>query len=255
MEQKLSFDTVPIYNYASFRFFEEHEKHMTRVVSKDVLVLVFSGTLKFLENGVPISVSAGEYYIQRKGSYHTAAEESDMPKYYFIHFDGDFSDDENGLPLRGRADFSDLFLLFKKLDALQMSRATPLERTAAFLEILSVLKKQNDKSGKSDVVLKVITMVSEDIQQPFSLDDVAKKCGYSKNHVINVFKKETGKTPYAYITDIRIDMAKRLLLNSESSLVQIGMECGYGDYINFYKAFIKAVGEAPLAWKRRKLKG
>lgn len=253
MEQMLSFDTIPLYNYASFRFFEEHEKHMTRVVTKDVMVLVFSGTLKFLENGVPVSITAGEYYVQRKGHHHTATEESDVPKYYFIHFDGVFGEGNEGLPLRGRADFSELFPLFKKLDALQMSKATLLERTAVFLEILSLLKKQNDRAGKSEVVLKVISMVSEDMQRAFSLDDIAKKCGYSKNHVINVFKRETGKTPYAYITDVRIDMAKRLLLNSESSLVQIGIECGFGDYINFYKAFVKSVGEAPLAWKRRKL--
>ncbi len=254
MEHMLSLEVIPEYNYASFRFFEEHEKHMTRVVTKDVLLLVFSGELKFVEDGVPVTVSAGEYYIQRKGLYHTATEESNMPKYYFIHFTGEFDTGGQGLPIRGNADFSELFPLFKKLDALRMSRASLIEKTAVFLEILSCLKKQNDRTGKNTVVLKVITMVSEDMQKPFLLDEIAEKCGYSKNHVINVFKKETGKTPYAYITELRISMAKRLLLNSESSLAQIGVECGFGDYINFYKAFVKAVGEAPLAWKHRMLK-
>ncbi len=255
MEHTLSLDTVPEYNYASFRFFEEHEKHMTRTAEKDVLLLVFGGELKFLEDGLPITVSAGEYYIQRRGLFQTAVEESNKPKYYFIHFVGAFDQGAKHLPIRGTVDFSEIFPLLKKLDALRMSGASNTEKTAVFLEILSILKKQNDRTEKSAVVLKVISMVAEDIQKPFSLDDIAKKCGYSKNHVINVFKKETGKTPYAYITDVRISMAKRLLLNSESSLAQIGIECGFGDYINFYKAFVKSVGEAPLAWKNRKLKG
>jgi len=253
MEHALSLDSIPEYNYASFRFFEENEKHMTRIPQKDVLLLVFSGELKFIEDGIPITVSAGEYYIQRRGLFQTATEASNMPRYYFIHFTGEFDCGKQQLPIRGKVDFAEIFPQLKKLDTLRMSGASNLEKAAVFLEILSLLKRQNDRTGKNSVVLKVVSMVSEDMQKPFSLDDIAKKCGYSKNHVINVFKKETGKTPYAYITDVRIAMAKRLLLNSESSLAQIGIECGFGDYINFYKAFVKSVGEAPLAWKNRKL--
>lgn len=254
MEHTLSFDKVPIYYSSSFRFFEEHEKHMTRICSQDVLLMVFEGTLRFVEDGVPVEVSEGEYYIQCRGHLHTAIEESDMPKYFFIHFFGEFDSGNNSIPLRGYADFSELFPLFRKLNTLRLADASIVEKTAVFCEILSVLKKGNDRAEKSTVVLEVISMVSDDIQKPFSLDEVASKCGYSKNHVINIFKRETGKTPYAYITDMKIDMAKQLLLNSESSLAQIGIECGFGDYINFYKAFVKSEGEPPLTWKRRKLK-
>ncbi len=227
---------------------------MTRICTYDVLVMVFEGTLRFNEGGEPVEVAKGEYYIQRRGKEHTAIMESDMPKYYYIHFIGDFSEGKHGLPMRGYADFSELLPLFRKLDALRLSRASSVEITAVFLEILSVLKKANDRTEKNAVVLEVISMVAENIQKPFSLDDVASRCGYSKNHVINVFKRETGKTPYAYITDLKLRMAKRLLLNSDSSLSQIGTECGFGDYINFYKSFVKAYGEPPLSWKKRKLK-
>ena len=254
MDCALSLDKIPKYNYSSFRFFEEHEKHMTRICSYDVLVMVFEGTLRFNENGVPVEVSKGEYYIQRQGFEHTAPLESDMPKYYYVHFKGDFSDARSTLPMRGYADFSELLPLFRKLDTLTLSRASVVERTAVFLEILSVLKKKNDRTEKNAVVLEVISMVAENIQKPFSLDEVAAKCGYSKNHVINVFKRETGKTPYAYITDMKLRMAKQMLQHSDSSLSQIGIECGFGDYINFYKSFVKAYGEPPLSWKRRKLK-
>ncbi len=254
MEHTMSFDKMPIYNSSSFRFFEEHEKHMTRICSQDVLVMVFEGVLRFSEDGVPIEVSEGEYYIQRRGHMHTAVEESDMPKYFFVHFFGEFDNGTSGIPIRGRADFSELFPLFRKLNTLRLANASIVEKTAVFCEILSVLKKGNDSTEKNTVVLEVISMVSEDVQKPFSLDEVASRCGYSKNHVINMFKRETGKTPYAYIIDMKIDMAKQLLLNSESSLAQIGVESGFGDYINFYKAFVKSVGESPLSWKKRKLR-
>ena len=254
MLEALSLDTVPKFNYSSFRFFEEHERHMTRVCSHDVLVMVFEGTLRFTEASEHVEVTKGEYYIQRRGQKHSAAVESDMPKYYYIHFTGEFKDAKNTLPIRGNADFSELLPLFRKLDALRLSRASSVEITAVFLEILAVLKKTNDRTEKNAVVLEVISMVAENIQKPFLLDEVASKCGYSKNHVINVFKRETGKTPYAYITDLKLKMSKQLLLNSDSSLSQIALECGFGDYINFYKSFVKAYGEPPLSWKKRKLK-
>ena len=255
MSLGLSFGVLPIYCYSSFRYFEAHEKHMMRVCSQDVLVMVFGGVLRFHENGVPIEVGAGEYYIQRRGNRHEGVEESDMPKYYFIHFRGEFTADANTLPLRGKADFEELMPLFQQLDLRWHSGAPAVEKAAVFFQILSILRKNNDRTEKSAVVLKVISMASRNIRKPFSLDEVAKACGYSKNHVINVFKRETGKTPYAYVTDMKLDMAKQLLLNSESSLAQIAIESGFGDYINLYKAFVKAQGEPPLSWKQRTLTG
>ena len=83
----------------------------------------------------------------------------------------------------------------------------------------------------------------------------AQEMGFSsQNYFSVVFKRETGMTPYAYITKLKLRMAKQLLLESDNSLTQIGLECGFGDYINFYKSFVKAYGEPPLAWKKHKLK-
>ena len=54
------------YINASLRFFKKEEHHITRLCSCDVLVLVFSGVLRFSEDNVPIEVGAGEYYIQKR---------------------------------------------------------------------------------------------------------------------------------------------------------------------------------------------
>ena len=83
------------------------------------------------------------------------------------------------------------------------------------------------------------------------LDTLAARCGYSKNHIINVFKAETGLTPYAYIQKLRIDNAKRLLDYSSLSASEIAVECGFGSYINLYKEFHKSEGCSPLQWRSR----
>jgi len=250
-EMALSMDVLPVCNLSSFRYFEAHERHMTRTCSHDVLVMVFGGILRFHENGVPMEIHEGEYYIQRRGILHEGIMESDSPKYYFIHFRGSYRCGKNTLPLRGKTDFEELFPLFRKMDALRMSGATTVEINAVFFQILSVLKQNAERAGKSDVVRRVMSLVAQNIQKRYSLEEMAAACGYSKNHVIKVFRTEMGKTPHAYITDMKIEMAKQQLINSESSLTQISIECGFGDYINFYKAFTRAEGCAPIEWKQK----
>ena len=251
MEYRLSLNKLPIWEYSTFRYFEKHEHHVTRIYAWDVLVLVFEGVLRFNEAGVPIEVHAGEYYIQRHGLFQEGLIESDTPKYYLIHWKCcEYTTGDEGLPIRGKWDCAELFPLFHELDTLRVINAPLVEKSAVFYKILSLLRKSSDYTGHGEVVAKVVSYVTKDIRKPFSLDDAAANCGYSKNQIISIFKRESGKTPYAYIIDLKLDMAKRLLLVSTSSLSSISAECGFGSYINFYRAFFKAEGCSPSDWRK-----
>ena len=255
MEYKLSLDTLPYLTYASFRYFERHEKHIDRVCPHNVLLLVFEGVLRFWEDGIPIKVQAGEYYIQQVGLLQQGIEESDCPKYYFIQFLGaEYTQDGDGLPLRGKFSFSELLPLFKELDTLRLSGAHMMEQCAVAYKIFAWLHRNSDNIGHSAVIGKVLSAVTTDIRKSFSLDEIAEHCGYSKNQIINIFKSETGKTPHAYINERKLEMAKQLLRDSESSLASISVECGFGDYINLYRVFTKAEGCSPLAWRKKQQK-
>ena len=173
------------------------------------------------------------------------------PSIFFIQWWGhEFTEDKDGLPLRGKANFSELFPLFQELETLRITKAPLVEISAVFYKVLSVLRRGGTVEKASDVVSKVISEVTKDIRTPFSLSEVATRCGYSKNHVINIFKHETGKTPYAFVNHMKVEMAKQLLLNSESSLSSISVECGFGSYLNLYRTFIKSEGCSPADWKR-----
>lgn len=251
MPYGFSLDTLPVWTDASFRYFEKHERHMTRVCSQDVLLMVFDGVLRFTEDSVPVEVKAGEYYIQKSGLFQEGNFESDCPSYFFIHFKGQFKDCENVLPLRGKIDFDELFPLFSKLENLIFSGGAKVEKAAVVYQILTSLKNATDIPKQSRTVMKVVSVVSADFRKNYSIEELAGECGYNESYFIKAFKKETGKTPHAYISDMKIEKAKQLLLNSDASLTQISHECGFGAYINFYKAFIKRVGMPPLEWKKK----
>ena len=63
----ISMQTVPTYRLSAFRRFLPGERHITRVESGDVLLLMLEGTLRFTEDGVPVELTRGEYYVQQRG--------------------------------------------------------------------------------------------------------------------------------------------------------------------------------------------
>ena len=60
MSEYLSSEKLPQFLFSHDRAFQPGEKHVTRVCPEDVLLLMFSGVLRFTEDGVPVEVRGGE---------------------------------------------------------------------------------------------------------------------------------------------------------------------------------------------------
>ena len=78
--QGVNLDKPIRYINASLRFFKDGEHHVECFCEDDVLLLVYSGVLRFSENGEQKEISAGEYYIQRHGMHQGGETASDNPK-------------------------------------------------------------------------------------------------------------------------------------------------------------------------------
>lgn len=255
MEYALDLDVMPRYGFSSYRYFDEKEKHVTRYCEDDVLIMMLDGILRFREDGRDVELSGGEYYIQRRGLYQEGIRESDMPRYYYVHFTGEYGESEHSLPLRGTVDASALTPLFDELDRLCITGASGVELNAVFYGILSKLRGRSPVTGHSALVHQVVTMVTKDLSKRLSLSEIARACGYCENHLINVFRRETGMTPHAYFMSLRLDRACRLLEDSEMPVFQIAEECGFGDGVNLYKHFVREKGVPPSRWRRTRRGG
>lgn len=82
------------------------------------------------------------------------------------------------------------------------------------------------------------------------LDELAQACDLSRSHFARAFKTTTGVTPMQWLVGQRIDRAKDLLLNSVLSIEEIAHHCGFADRSHFTRVFLKAIGNAPGAWRR-----
>lgn len=238
------------FKYASLRFFDKNEHHVTRFSSDNVLLLVYSGVLRFSEDGTEREVRAGEYYIQRKGCHQGGALASDAPQYLYVHFDGEWTDAASPycLPVSGAFDPMVLFDLMRRIDVASHEHALYSERQYLFLKLLLSLRA---KPGPSPTAGRFAEYVESNIAEITSLSDICKEFNYSKNYVIRIFNREFGMSPFQYINEVRLKRAMYLLETTSKPIDEVAHECGYADYAYFYKRFVKKTGLSPSKWRRK----
>lgn len=83
-----------------------------------------------------------------------------------------------------------------------------------------------------------------------SISEVAAEVHVSPFHFSRLFKRTTGRTPYRYLTSLRIDRAKQLLTDTETPIVDVSLAVGYESQSHFTTVFRRTVGVTPGAYRR-----
>ncbi|HOR87057.1 MAG TPA: helix-turn-helix transcriptional regulator [Bacillota bacterium] len=94
-------------------------------------------------------------------------------------------------------------------------------------------------------VEKVAGYMNDCYSKDCSLDCLAEMAGMSKYHLIRFFRQIMGKSPYDYLIDIRIEKAKKLLMNRDISVADIAAKCGFNHASHFSYVFRKRIGISP----------
>lgn len=85
----------------------------------------------------------------------------------------------------------------------------------------------------------------------FDLTREIKNMNYNPDYIRRCFKSETGKTPLSYLTDLRIDRAKQLLIMPSCESIEIiSAKCGFRDSFYFSTCFKKHTGISPLQYRK-----
>lgn len=115
------------------------------------------------------------------------------------------------------------------------------------------LKQIKNKILDNDVVSKIIYYLQKDYRftKKVSLDEIANYVGYSKYYTSSIFHKKYGIPIQDFIINLRIEYAKKLILETNYSITEISMESGFSSMSNFYSIFLKMVGCTPLKFKKR----
>ena len=234
--------------YASFRFFEEKEHHITRFCTDNVLLLVFAGVLRFSEDGEEREVRAGEYYVQRKNRYQEGRVASDAPQYLYAHFEGEWSDAPDALAAGGHFDPELLTETMTRLDNASHQRAPYVELQYWFLRLLLSLSRKPERTPMAEAMADY---VEKNLHRISSLAELSKEFHYSKNYIIRIFRREFGMSPVQYINEMKLKHAMYLLETTSKPLCEVASACGYADYPYFYKRFVQKNGISPFQWRKQ----
>ena len=237
------------------------------------IVLILEGTAKHLVNNYSASVSAGDLLIIRPGLKHAYTncetmgliniaynpEKLSIPlldSYSMPLFRKFFPGSETPDPLKAvrpvmnlkKNDAEDIFSMFIKLDD-ELNSFRPgyfFYSLSIFMEILTRLARLSDyettKRPNHFLIGDAIALMNRNYFKNISLDDMARAAGMSRRNFTRQFKNTTGKRPMDYFLQIRIEHACAHLVNSNKSISEIAVECGFCDS-NYFCHKFRAIKE------------
>ena len=100
------------------------------------------------------------------------------------------------------------------------------------------------------LLAEVFGFIEERYREPISLKDVARAMGLTPGHLTTLVRRKTGRTVLEWIIEPRMAEARRLLVETDLSVEEVGRGVGYGDAGYFARAFRRAHGATPLGWRR-----
>jgi AraC family transcriptional regulator len=97
---------------------------------------------------------------------------------------------------------------------------------------------------------KVRDLMVTRLEDEFSLIRLAREADMSEFHFSRAFKRTTGFTPSQYFIHLRMERARRLLRETNRSVIEIGLDVGYTSPSHFTRIFRREVGVSPTEYRR-----
>ena len=145
-----------------------------------------------------------------------------------------------------------------------LARARGLRRVVWLLDILELLAASKELRPISspgfqpslnpfdhDRVGKVCAHVNEHLAEPIFREDLARLVQLSPDAFGRFFRSRTGKTLPEFVNQLRIGRACRLLAETDLSIIEVAMRCGFENLSNFNRQFLRIVKRSPRAYRQR----
>lgn len=239
------------------------------------LWLIAKGKGTFMLNGAAHAAEPGKLFAVAPGTNIERRAEGDTPlEFFFIRFQYTLSYYDEGrwhagdapmnsaaieqealpFPLSGCYSIQNPLPLLHHAEQLhsltkRRGQIVFMRQRILFLDMLthivSDLRSQIVTGHTNTVIEKTIDYMVLHYHESISVEELAHMAGLSPSHFSRLFKKYTGYSPIHYLTQIRMDRAKELLVLSDYKLKAIAQSIGYSDELYFSRLFKKTVGTAP----------
>jgi AraC-like DNA-binding protein len=97
-------------------------------------------------------------------------------------------------------------------------------------------------------VAAAISYVQENLSQPLTVADMAEQVSLSPSAFTRLFREVTGKSPYQFVKEMRLELARDLLLDGTQTVTQVSRAAGYSSASHFINEFRGRFGLSPRAY-------
>jgi AraC-like DNA-binding protein len=127
---------------------------------------------------------------------------------------------------------------------------SPFEGAHLVMDILTNLGKYVSEDDQHQaiparLVKRVQEYMHKNIEKVLSIEDIAKECEVSREHLSRVFKEQLGESPATYLVKRRMELACRLLISTNLSCKEIASQAGYENVVSFNRTFKRLVKMTP----------
>jgi AraC-like DNA-binding protein len=97
---------------------------------------------------------------------------------------------------------------------------------------------------------KVSAYIDRHITAPVLVADLCALVRLSEAHFSRAFRRTFGKSPHAFVIRRRVELAAQYMLQTDATLSDIALRCGFTDQPHLCKHFRQTTGHTPAAWRR-----
>ena len=116
-----------------------------------------------------------------------------------------------------------------------------------YLTQIPLTKKNSD----DQLLNKIIYYIDEHKREQISLADLANAIGYNEKYLSRFINKASSLSFTTLLATLRMDDARTMLIESDKTMLEIAMDCGFGSERTFYRYFKELAGMSPKSYRKQ----
>lgn len=112
------------------------------------------------------------------------------------------------------------------------------------------LKESDNRMKNLNRFKGILSYIEQNFDDRITMEELSRMANLSTYHFCHLFKEVTGKTFTTYVNDLRLNKASYLLQNTDLSITEIGLLCGFNDINYFSRMYKKHRSCSPSAFRK-----
>ncbi len=125
------------------------------------------------------------------------------------------------------------------------------EITRFLAQRFEIMMSSIGTSSRDSVLDDILHYIDHNYAENITLESIAPLFGYNHSYLGKIFTKKMGQSFNSYVDHVRIEQAKRLLLQDDSKVYAIAERIGYKNVDYFHFKFKKYVGQSPAEFRKK----